>query len=167
MIILAIETSCDDTCVAILEAKGGKKPSFKILSNIVSSQVKIHRKWGGVYPSLAKREHQKNLPIIFKKALRQAQGKLLRKTQGKPIDLIAVTVGPGLEPCLWVGVNFVKELAEKLNLPIIPINHIEAHIFANLLPQIRSKSKTELPFMEAKVKKRMKSSSPLKNQNAK
>ena len=125
MIILAIETSCDDTCLAILETKN---KSLKILSNIVSSQVKLHAKYGGVYPTLAKREHQKNLPLVLKKALRQ--------TQNKKINLIAVTVGPGLEPCLWTGVNFAKNLAKKLNLPIVPVNHIEAHILANFLSKI-------------------------------
>lgn len=127
MVILAIETSCDDTCVALIKAIGKKQIKFKILSNIVSSQAKIHKKWGGVYPFLAKREHQKNLPVVLKKALKGA--KLLEKD----VDLIAVTSGPGLEPCLWMGVNFAKNLAKKLNLPIIPINHIEAHIYANFL----------------------------------
>jgi len=118
MIILAIETSCDDTCVAVV-----KMPGFDILSNIVSSQVEIHKKWGGVYPALAKREHQKNLPVILEKVLKKAK---------KPkIDLIAVTVGPGLEPCLWTGVNFAKKLAKKWNLPIVSVNHIKAHIFVN------------------------------------
>jgi len=149
MIILGIDTSCDDTCVALLKIRnsttahfqwaGSPSPysravaKFEIRSNIVSSQAKLHAKYGGVYPSLAKREHQKNLPIVFKKALRQAQGKLLRKTQGKLIDLIGVTVGPGLEPCLWQGVNFAKDLARKLNSPIIPVNHIEAHILVNTI----------------------------------
>ncbi len=73
MKILAIETSCDDTGVAIIEIKGQKKPCFTILSNIVSSQVEIHRKWGGVYPSLAKREHQKNLIPTLKEALEKAE----------------------------------------------------------------------------------------------
>jgi len=125
MKILAIETSCDDTCIAIVEAKGRKKPCFKILSNIVSSQVKIHAKYGGVYPTLAKREHQKNLPLVLKRAL--------NKIKDPKADLIAITVGPGLDPCLWVGVNFAKELAKSLRLPIVPINHIEAHIYANFL----------------------------------
>jgi len=138
MIILGIDTSCDDTSVAILkiekegvrrrgEGGGSGVVKLKILSNIVSSQVKIHAQYGGVYPFLAKREHQKNLPIVFEKALKRA------KISVKEIDFIAVTVGPGLEPCLWVGVNFVKELAKELKLPIIPVNHIEAHIFANCL----------------------------------
>jgi len=141
MIILAIETSCDDTCVAVLEIRNSKTelPSmeakvkkrtkssspFKIRSNIVSSQVKLHAKYGGVYPFLAKKEHQKNLPIVLKRALKEA---------GNPkINLIAVTVGPGLELCLWTGINFAKELAEKMKLPIVPINHIEAHILANFI----------------------------------
>jgi len=128
MIILAIETSCDDTCVALVKVRGRKNPSFKILSNTVSSQVKIHQKWGGVYPTLAKREHQKNLPIVFKKAVKEAQN--------PKIDLIAVTIGPGLEPCLWVGINFTREIAKKLHLSVLPINHIEAHIVANWLPPI-------------------------------
>jgi len=123
MIILAIETSCDDTCVAVIKASGKKKPRFKILSNIISSQVEIHKKYGGVYPILAKREHQKNLPVVLEKAL--------KKTKKPKIDLIAVTVGPGLEPCLWVGVNFAKNLAQDWNLPIVPVNHIEAHILVN------------------------------------
>ncbi len=129
MIILAIETSCDDTCIAILKIKNQKSKvkSFEVLSNVVSSQVKVHRKYGGVYPFLAKREHQKNLPLVLQKALKGA--KLLL---GK-IDLIAVTVGPGLEPCLWVGVNFAKNLAKKLKIPIVPVNHIEAHIAANFI----------------------------------
>ncbi len=122
MIVLAIETSCDDTCAAILKIQSLR---FKILSNVVSSQVKIHKKYGGVYPFLAKREHQKNLPIVLKKTLTEAKN--------PKIDLIAVTVGPGLEPCLWTGINFAKDLAKKLGVPIIPVNHIEAHILANWL----------------------------------
>jgi N6-L-threonylcarbamoyladenine synthase len=159
MVILAIDTSCDDTCVAILETRNKK---LKILSNVVSSQVKIHQKWGGVYPTLAKREHQRNLVPVSKRALEEAnlleQGEkkkimigklkeifkkedyLLKELEnflikyGKPkIDLITVTIGPGLEPCLWVGVNFARALAYFYELPIIPINHIEAHIFANFI----------------------------------
>jgi len=121
MKILAIETSCDDTGAAVLEA-GGEK--LKILSNIISSQVKLHAKYGGVYPFLAKREHQKNLPIVYKKAIKNHK-----------IDAVAVTEGPGLEPCLWVGINFAKNAAEKLKTPLIPINHIEAHILANFIEQ--------------------------------
>ncbi|MFH1036713.1 MAG: tRNA (adenosine(37)-N6)-threonylcarbamoyltransferase complex transferase subunit TsaD [Patescibacteria group bacterium] len=131
MIILAIETSCDDTSVAVLNISGKKTPKFKILSNIISSQVKIHEKWGGVFPSLAKREHEKNLPLVFKEALKEA---------GNPkIDLIGVTVGPGLEPCLWVGINFAKEMAKKLKVSLVPVNHIEAHILANFIREKKEK----------------------------
>lgn len=125
VIIIAIETSCDDTCVAIIKADDKNLSKVKVLSNLVSSQVKVHQKYGGVYPFLAKREHQKNLPLLFKKAKRQAKC--------PEIDLIAVTVGPGLEPCLWVGVNFAKDLAKELKAPILPVNHIEAHIYANFI----------------------------------
>ncbi len=125
MKILAIETSCDDTGCAILEVIKKNPPRFKILSNIVSSQVKIHQKYGGVYPFLAKREHIKNLPLVFKKAL--------AKAKNPKIDFIAVTQGPGLEPCLWTGINFAKETAKKLKLDLIPVNHVMAHIFANWL----------------------------------
>jgi len=132
MIILAIETSCDDTCIAVVETKGQKRSCFKILSNIISSQTEIHKKYGGIYPSLAKREHQKNLPFVLEKALNKAKKPAL--LQGRPkIDLIAVTVGPGLDPCLWTGINFAKELAKKWDLPIIPVNHIEGHIVANFV----------------------------------
>lgn len=132
MVILAIETSCDDTCIAILKIKDLR---FKILSNIVSSQVKIHAKYGGVYPTLAKREHQRNLPIVLRKSLKEA-GFEISKSQFPNIDLIAVTVGPGLEPCLWTGVNFANDLSKMWKKPIIPVNHIEAHIFANFLSKV-------------------------------
>jgi len=142
MTILGIDTSCDDTCVALIEIKDLR---FKILSNVVSSQVKLHAKYGGVYPSLAKREHQRNLPIVLRRALKKAGfvisnfqfpiSKQITNSKFKipNIDFIGVTVGPGLEPCLWQGVNFAKDLAEKLKKPIIPVNHIEAHILANFL----------------------------------
>src|SRR4030043_2462412 len=125
MLILAIETSCDDTCIAIVGARGEKRPRFKILSNIISSQIAVHKKYGGVYPTLAVREHKKNLLPTLLKALNES-----KKSN---IDLIAVTIGPGLDPCLWAGINFAKELAEKWNLPIVPVNHIESHILVNFV----------------------------------
>jgi len=129
MIVLGIDTSCDDTCVAVLEVRGSR---FDVRSNIVSSQIKVHKKYGGVFPTLAKREHKRNLPLVFKKAIREA------KIKENQIDLISITIGPGLEPCLWVGINFAKDLAKKSNLPIIPVNHIEAHILINFLNLITS-----------------------------
>ncbi len=134
MKILAIETSCDETAVSILQITGNfSAPKIKILSNIVASQIKIHAPWGGVVPNLAKREHQKNLPLIFKKALKQAK-LLISKPK---IDLIAVTNGPGLEPALWVGINFAQGLAKKYNKPLLGINHLEGHIMSVLLPKPR------------------------------
>jgi N6-L-threonylcarbamoyladenine synthase len=140
MRILAIETSCDDTGISILEVKKlvqkkggtGKNDTFKILANNTNSQVKIHAEYGGVFPALAKREHQKNLPIIFEKTLKES------KTKIEKIDLIAVTSGPGLEPALWTGIVFAKELSKKYNIPIVPVNHMEGHIFS-IFPK---KSKT-------------------------
>jgi len=161
MNILAIETSCDDTGIAIIKANDKKRPDFNILSNIVSSQIEIHKKYGGVYPSLAKREHQKNLVPVLEKSLKKAKmlkklevltkkkeikkilerepdlykklEKFLKKYQKPNIDLIAVTNGPGLEPCLWVGINFAKALSYYWDIPIISVNHIKAHIFVNAL----------------------------------
>jgi N6-L-threonylcarbamoyladenine synthase len=160
MRILAIETSCDDTAIAFLEAQSG---AFKVLSSVVSSQA-IHQNYGGVFPAMAKREHQKNLVPVLIESLQEA-GLLVEKkqeispeqdvqlkeileretglyealrsffeTHEKPdVDVIAVTHGPGLEPCLYVGVNFAKALSLVWDLPVIPVNHIEGHILVNLL----------------------------------
>jgi len=138
MKILSIETSCDDTGITILEAKGSiSNASFKIIANTSDSQIKIHTKYGGVYPALAKNEHIKNLPILLEKVLKKS--KLLKLTNSaiaefvnfkKPIDAIAVTYGPGLEPALWAGIVFAKELAKKWGVPIIPVNHMEGHILS-------------------------------------
>jgi len=122
MIILAIETSCDDTGVALVE---GSQEGCRILSNLVSSQVKLHAPYGGVVPNLAARAHLENIGPVLKETLEQA---------GHPkIDLMAVTIGPGLIPSLLVGVNFAKALAYNWQKPIIGINHIEGHIYANWL----------------------------------
>jgi len=137
MRILAIETSCDDTSLALVECRGRlpagrqglKTPRFKVLKNIISSQIKIHRPFGGVVPTLAKREHIKNLPKILQK-LKIENLKL-------KIDAVAVTVGPGLEPALWAGIEFAKELAKKLNKPLIGVNHMEGHLYSNVLKNIR------------------------------
>ena len=114
-----------------MEVKGGiTNASFTVLANNVSSQIDIHIPYGGVFPALAKREHIKNLPIILGKTLKEA--KLNKKN--KPVDLITVTHGPGLEPTLWTGITFAQELAKKWNVPIMPVNHMEGHmlsIFAN------------------------------------
>ncbi|MFZ5559604.1 MAG: tRNA (adenosine(37)-N6)-threonylcarbamoyltransferase complex transferase subunit TsaD [Patescibacteria group bacterium] len=132
MLILGIETSCDDTGIAIVEAderrsKRGLTRIFNIKSNIVSSQIKTHAPFGGVVPNLAAREHLKNIEPCLKTALKEANLGM------KDVDLIAVTAGPGLIPSLLIGVNFAKALAYKYNKPIIGVNHIEAHVIAAIL----------------------------------
>lgn len=143
MKILAIETSCDETAIAVLETKNNNVQNrvLNILSNVVASQVKIHAPWGGVVPNLAKREHQKNLPIVLKKALKQAK----ISVNNPKIDLIAVTNGPGLEPALWVGITFAQNLAQEWNKPLIGINHLEGHIFSVFL----QRSQTSLQLLQS------------------
>lgn len=132
--ILSIETSCDETAIAVLKCSGGlNKLTFKILANEVSSQIKIHRPFGGVVPNLAKREHIKNLPKIYRKIKKEIPG------LEKKIDLIAVTVGPGLEPALWTGINFAEELAKTTKKPLIGVNHMEGHLFGFLLSEQKNK----------------------------
>ncbi|OGG48535.1 hypothetical protein A3G63_00065 [Candidatus Kaiserbacteria bacterium RIFCSPLOWO2_12_FULL_52_8] len=167
MKILAIETSCDETAIAILEcARNENRAEFTILGNTLLSQIEIHKQYGGVFPALAKREHAKNLVPILEAALEEAEllcedkqeipdemrariSELLARETGlaaafleflgecEPpmIDAIAVTSGPGLEPALWVGINFAKALALLWNKPLVAVNHMEGHIMAALAPQ--------------------------------
>src|SRR3989338_7575608 len=138
MRILAIETSCDETAIAILEVRSGK---FEVRSNVVLSQIKTHKPFGGVVPNLAMREHRKNLPIILKRVLKEA--KLPLGSLASKLDAIAVTYGPGLEPALWEGINFAKDLAKKWpvsprrsrggQVPLVGVNHLEGHIYASWL----------------------------------
>ncbi len=162
MKILAIETSCDETAMAIVEAKGGlKSPTFKIIHNFVSSQIKIHRPYGGVVPNLAKREHIKNLPILFKRIMNNELRIKNKKTKDiihnskfviPNIDLIAATVGPGLEPALWTGVNFAKDLAKKWRKPIIGVNHLEGHLYSSLLQQTAVNQKLKIKNQKLGIK---------------
>ncbi len=119
MKILGVETSCDETAVAITEFKNGQG---KVLANEVSSQVKLHAKWGGVVPNLAAREHLKNIVLVLDEALNKA------KINSTEIDLITATEGPGLIPALLVGVNFAKTLAYLWGKPLIGVHHIAGHI---------------------------------------
>ena len=163
MRILSIETSCDDTGIAILEVT--KSGDFVVLANVVASQIQVHQQYSGVHPGLAKREHQRNLVPTLIEALEKSSSlkinssanfataknteineilqretelqkqlvPFLEKYQKPDIDLISVTNGPGLEPCLWVGVTFAKALSAFWNIPVVPTNHIESHILVNLL----------------------------------
>src|SRR3989344_4483160 len=133
MKILAIETSCDETAVACLEITGPKeKPKVEILGNSLLSQIHIHKEYGGVYPHLAKREHLKNLPILLEKVLEETRYKIQMPDD---LDYIAVTQGPGLEPALWTGIEFAKDLGRRWNKPVIPVNHMAGHIFSVLYPE--------------------------------
>jgi len=130
MNILAIETSCDETAVALVRAE---KNSFRILENLVSSQVKVHAPFGGVVPNLAAREHLKNLPVLLKKTFQT------HKITAKNIDLIAVTEGPGLIPALLIGTNAAKALAYAWKKPLVGMHHIAGHIYANFIHPVKSR----------------------------
>jgi N6-L-threonylcarbamoyladenine synthase len=168
MKLLAIETSCDETAIAILECEGDDNAArFTILGNALLSQIELHREFGGVFPALAKREHAKNLVPLLEAALEEAEllhedtqtfeeglperiAKLLEREpdlgeaflaslsemEVPDIDAIAVTAGPGLEPALWVGVNFAKALAILWDKPLIAANHMEGHTLSALLTEV-------------------------------
>lgn len=164
MIILSIETSCDETAVSIIEATGDfPHATYTVLGDALFSQIEIHREYGGVFPAVAKREHALTLVPMLEKAISQANlpklphhalfpekkeelQTLLAREPGladaliaffeqyntPAIDLIAVTKGPGLEPTLWVGINFAKALSSLWNVPVVGVNHMEGHIFGSL-----------------------------------
>ncbi len=164
MNILAIETSCDETAISLFTAtETNSGVDFKILSNITHSQVDMHVQYGGVFPQLAKREHQRNLvPILLKtlglelkegninpnpeiNLILEREVELLEQFNRyilsipKPdINIICVTSGPGLEPALWVGISFAKALGKLWNIPVVPVNHMEGHILSVLVPENNS-----------------------------
>ena len=118
-IILGIETSCDETAASIIKENLGDKPI--ILSNVVSSQVDVHKEFGGVVPELAARSHIEKIDLIAKRAIAESKVKI------QDIDAVAATAGPGLIVCLSVGLNFGKTIALSLNKPFIAVNHLEGH----------------------------------------
>ncbi|MES2668666.1 MAG: tRNA (adenosine(37)-N6)-threonylcarbamoyltransferase complex transferase subunit TsaD [Patescibacteria group bacterium] len=164
MRILAIETSCDETAVTLLEASGDEQTAaFRILGNALLSQIDIHREFGGVYPAVAKREHAKNLVPVLVASLEEAGVAVKKESRIDPklatdltallerepgladallaflsmhakpaVDAIAVTHGPGLEPALWVGVNFAKALSLAWGVPLVGVNHMEGHFLSAL-----------------------------------
>jgi N6-L-threonylcarbamoyladenine synthase len=148
MRMLAIETSCDETALALVEGRGSLSPDgqslyqprFKVLKQLISSQIKIHRPFGGVVPNLAKREHTKNLPILLNQLINSIPLKTASKSKTvkeeeffKEVDLIVVTVGPGLEPALWTGITFAQNLAKEYQKPLAGANHLEGHLYSFLL----------------------------------
>lgn len=183
MIILAVETSCDETAISIVEASGDiKNPQFKLLGSAIQSQIKIHEPFGGVVPNLAKREHAKNLPLVLLETLKNSgfdskkiedhkladifrtisEGRFDRKLyedfwieslesiSAPKIDMIAVTVGPGLEPALWTGIEFAKLLSKKWAIPILATNHMEGHIASVLLNKPEEFPTTDFQFSNKK-----------------
>ena len=130
ILILGIESSCDETSVAVV--KNGRE----VLSNVISSQIDIHKLYGGVVPEIASRNHVMNIDGVYKQALLEANVTI------DDIDAIAVTYGAGLLGALIVGVNFAKALAYKTKKPLIAVNHIEGHIAANYIAH----EKLEPPF---------------------
>jgi len=121
MIILAIETSCDETSAAVMEN------GTKVLSNVVASQTEFHKKYGGIVPEIASRKHIEVINPVIAEALEKAGKKF------KDLDAVAVTYGPGLVGSLLVGLCAAKAIAWSLKIPLIGVNHLEGHIYANFL----------------------------------
>lgn len=145
MTILAIETSCDETAIAVLDISG--PGSIVVRSNIVSSQIKIHAEYGGVVPNLAAREHVKNINHVFETALKKAG----ITDFSKEIDLMAVTHGPGLGPALLVGISFAKTIAMTHEKPLIGVNHMRGHMYSNWLGPEFSVSSLQFPVLHLVV----------------
>jgi len=143
-IILAIETSCDETAASVLSLSHDKQwPNTTTLSSIVKSQIQLHSKFGGVVPEAAARAHVKNILPVTQKALSTAHCSL------PTIDYIAVTVGPGLIPSLIVGAEFAKALSLATGKPLIPVNHMLGHLYSPLgqLSNIKSQSSNVFPMI--------------------
>src|SRR3989344_6272752 len=144
MMILGIETSCDETAAAVLfSPRGDRTP--KLLSNVIYSQAKIHRKTGGVVPEIAARAHIEQIIPTIAEALRSARVSLAE------IDGIAVTAGPGLLTSLMVGVDTAKTLAMVLHKPIVAVNHMEAHAYSALMEIPPKKTKLLFPALALTV----------------
>lgn len=135
MLILGIDTSCDDTCAAVVE------DGTRVLSNIVSSQASVHHRYGGVVPELASREHIRNIVHVVNQALESAG------LAGKDLDAIAVTAGPGLVGALLVGIYFAKAFSAALHIPLVGVNHLEGHILSIFL----EKQPPSFPFIALTV----------------
>ena len=145
MKILSIETSCDETSAAVIEN------GDTILSNIVASQINSHKRFGGVVPEIASRHHVEYITLIIEEAMTEAN------VEFEDLDAVAVTEGPGLVGALLIGVNAAKAIAYAHNLPLIPVNHMAGHIYANqllqplefpLLALVVSGGHTELVYMK-------------------
>jgi N6-L-threonylcarbamoyladenine synthase len=134
MRVLGIETSCDETSVAVLDGDG------RVLSNVVSSQLAAHAPYGGVVPEIAARAHLENLPVTFERALSEAG------TDVSDLDLVAATAGPGLIGALLVGLSAGKALAFARGIPLVAVNHLEGHLFSAFLRSGAVALPVDLPF---------------------
>ncbi|OGK10854.1 tRNA (adenosine(37)-N6)-threonylcarbamoyltransferase complex transferase subunit TsaD [Candidatus Roizmanbacteria bacterium RIFCSPHIGHO2_01_FULL_35_10] len=145
MNILAIETSADETAAAVTNKR-------KVLSNVIYSQILLHKKWGGIYPSLAKRAHEERIDQIIDETLIKFTKVEVFHPEGgharimQNIDYIAVTQGPGLAIALEVGIRKAKELAEKYNKKIITVNHLEGHIYSSFVQNSKGNPKRDFKF---------------------
>ena len=186
ILLLAIETSCDDTGIALLKvSEHTTRTTFTTLANEISSQVALHQQYGGVFPAMAKREHARNIVPLFVQALRNA--KLLKPLSKKStpsnyaiigsreykklqkvlereaemfhaivgflsayempqFDQLVVTSGPGLEPTLWVGINFARALSMICDVNIMPVNHMEGHVLSVAIPEQKTFTITPKTF---------------------
>ncbi|OGV97115.1 tRNA (adenosine(37)-N6)-threonylcarbamoyltransferase complex transferase subunit TsaD [Microgenomates group bacterium RBG_16_45_19] len=131
--ILAIETSLDDTCAAVTV-------DDRVVSNVVASQVKFHEEYGGTVPHIAKRKHREWIDRTIDEALRLRSGRHQKITD---VDAVAVTYGPGLAPCLEVGIAKAKELAREWQKPLIAVNHMEGHLLSSLAKNRQGKNKIQ------------------------
>src|SRR6186713_235533 len=120
MIILGIETSCDETAAAVVEETGDPERPWRVCSSVVASQIDLHREWGGVVPELSARQHVRDICGVVARALAEADQ--------PAFDAIAVTQGPGLVGSLLVGLSFAKSLAWSRGVPIVPVHHLAGHI---------------------------------------
>jgi N6-L-threonylcarbamoyladenine synthase len=120
MVVLGLETSCDETAAAIVEESGDPHHPWRLTSSVVASQMALHREWGGIVPELSARQHIRDICSVVRSAMAGAGG--------PAIDAIAVTQGPGLVGSLLVGLSFAKSLAWARNVPLVPVHHLAGHI---------------------------------------
>ncbi len=148
MKILAIDTSCDETAVAITSER-------RVLANVLYSQVLLHREWGGVVPSIAKRAHEERIDWVISEACRRFLRRAVKQNGAtrdvvdaafQDIDYVAVTQGPGLAIALEVGIRKAKELARKYGKPLVPVNHMEGHIYSCFVQNGKGNPQTEIVF---------------------
>ncbi len=145
-LILAIDTSCDDTSASVTRG-------LTVLSNVIASQTELHKPYGGVFPTVAKQAHKENIAPTMATALKRAG------VEVSEIDAVAVTQGPGLAPALEVGIAYAKDLAEKHSIPLLAVNHIEGHVLSVLAQpkptaskQVPADHTTQSPEQQTKAK---------------